>query len=89
MCKDSMEFPTSCFVFVPAAPGRRIGVVTRGQPGVLFTGIDRRDMVDAEARMLVNTLNSARGVTPDTAERMLALSVVVEQEACNHGRLAA
>ena len=83
MNEDIIDLPASCFVYVAAEPGHRIGLVTHNMPGVLYPGIDRHELTDAEARRLVNTLNSARGVNPETSERMLALATIERHPASN------
>ena len=89
MCQCKFDLPLSCYVFIHAHPGKRIGLVTQGQNGFLITTIDQADLTDGESKMLVNTLNSASRVNPDTAERMLNLAISGWNQSCNDERLAA
>lgn len=89
MCQCKFDLPLNCYVFIHAQPGNRIALVTQGQNGFLITAIDQVDLTDGEAKMLVNTLNSARGVNPDTAERMLNLAISGWNLPHNDERLAA
>lgn len=66
--------PDTCYVFIHATPGARVGRVRKGAPGWQPTRIDERGLNDREARCLVNLLNNQRGVAPTTAERMLQLA---------------
>lgn len=84
------EIPDACYVFIHATPGDRVGLITRGMNGFLITRIDQRDMTDGEVKMLVNALNSARGINPHMADRMLKLAISGwRQPACNEERMAA
>lgn len=65
------EMPESCYVFIHASPGSRVGIVKRGVGGFLITRIDQKDLSDAEARMLVNALNTSQGITAPVAAAML------------------
>lgn len=89
MNQSKFDLPLSCYVFIHADPGQRIGLVTQGQNGFLITTIDQSDLTDRETKMLVNTLNSARGVNPETAERMLSLAIRGWKQPCNQIKLAA
>ena len=89
MCHCNAELPQSCYVFIHATPGERVGLVTRGLNGFLVTRIDQRDLSDAQAKVLVNALNSARGVNPETAQRMLNFAISGWNSANSEERLAA
>lgn len=72
---DMQEFesmPASCFVFIHASPGDRVGMVKRGVSGCLITRVDQKDLTDAEAKKVVQVLNAHNGVLPEVADRMLA-----------------
>lgn len=75
---DMQEFesmPASCFVFIHASPGDRVGMVTRGISGCLITNVDQKDMTDAEAKKVVLVLNAHNGVEPEVADRMLTAAM--------------
>lgn len=89
MSPFNAELPQSCYVFIHASPGDRVGLVTYGCKGFLVTGIDQRVLTDAQAKVLVNALNSARGITPETAQLMLNLAINGWHAANSDERLAA
>ena len=60
-----------------------------GCKGILVTRIDQKDLSDAQAKVLVNALNSARGVNPETAQMMLNLAISGWRAANTDERLAA
>ena len=60
-----------------------------GCKGILVTRIDQKDLSDAQAKVLVNALNSARGVNPETAQMMLNLAISGWRAASTDERLAA
>ena len=62
--------PASCYIFLHAMPGRRVGMVMRGIPGFYITNVDQRDMSDAEVKKVVDTLNGHLKITPDMVQRM-------------------
>ena len=64
----STDQPPFCYVIVPgAAPGKRIGIVTRGEKGYYKTGLDDGRM---PAKALVDHLNEKLGVSAEEAEAM-------------------
>ena len=67
--------PSSCYTFIGAEPGDRVGLLTSGVPGFLITRIDRKDMTDAEVRELVVALNSSCGVSEEQAALMYRQSI--------------
>ena len=89
MSTFNAELPQSCYVFIHASPGDRVGLVMYGCKGILVTGIDQKDLSDAQAKVLVNALNSARGVNPETAQMMLNLAISGWRAANSDERLAA
>ena len=89
MCHCNADLPQNCYVFIHATPGERVGLVTRGINGFLVTRIDQRDLSDAEAKVLVNALNSTRGVNPDTAQCMLNSAISGWRPANSEERVAA
>lgn len=89
MCQCNASLPESCFIFVHATPGDRVGLVTRGKSGFLITSIDQKDLTDHEVNVLVNSLNSARGINPHTAHRMLDIAINGGVPASNEERMAA
>ena len=72
MSPYNAELPQSCYVFIHASPGARVGLVKKGAPGWLITSVDQKDMSDADARKVVEVLNGVKGVNPEMADRMLA-----------------
>lgn len=89
MSPFNAELPQSCYVFIHASPGDRVGLVMYGCKGILVTRIDQKDLSDAQAKVLVNALNSARGVNPETAQMMLNLAISGWRAANSDERLAA
>ena len=89
MSPFNAELPQSCYVFIHASPGDRVGLVVYGCKGFLVTKIDQKDLSDAQAKVLVNALNSARGVNPETAQMMLNLAISGWRAANTDERLAA
>ena len=89
MSTFNAELPQSCYVFIHASPGDRVGLVMYGCKGILVTRIDQKDLSDAQAKVLVNALNSARGVNPETAQMMLNLAISGWRAANTDERLAA
>ena len=66
--------PDSCYVFIHAEPGTRVGLVRQGICGWLPTRIDDPNLSDQDARCIVDVLNGTRGITPTMADRMLLLA---------------
>ena len=89
MSPFNAELPQSCYVFIHASPDDRVGLVMYGCKGILVTRIDQKDLSDAQAKVLVNALNSARGVNPETAQMMLNLAISGWRAANTDERLAA
>lgn len=89
MSPFNAQLPQSCYVFIHASPGDRVGLVMYGCKGILVTRIDQKDLSDAQAKVLVNALNSARGVNPETAQMMLNLAISGWRAANSDERLAA
>lgn len=74
--EESNDMPSSCYVFIHASPGARVGLVKKGAPGWLITSVDQKDMTDADARKVVDVLNGVQGVQPGVADRMLAAATI-------------
>ncbi len=89
MSPYNAELPQSCYVFIHASPGDRVGLVVYGCKGILVTKIDQKDLSDAQANVLVNALNSARGINPETAKLMLDQAISGWCAANTDERLAA
>ena len=70
--------PASCYIFLHASPGSRVGMVMRGVPGFFIPPhVDQRDMTDAEMKKVVDTLNHHLRVSPDLAQRMYQSAIAV------------
>jgi len=69
------KLPASCYIFVHAAPGDRVGLVMRDVSGFLITKIDRRDMSDTEVRKLVDTLNRNLRIPAEVVSRMYRAAI--------------
>lgn len=88
MISHKAEAPAGCFVFIHATPGQRIGLLQRGKAGFRILPVDPRELSEREVKVLVNALNSARGITPAIAEEMLQ-QCVYSGVAANSDRMAA
>ena len=67
---ESDDMPNSCYVFIHASPGARVGLVKKGAPGWLITSVDQKDMSDADARKvaeLLHRMSSQDGAPPPPA----------------------
>lgn len=80
------KLPASCYIFIHATPGSRVGLVMRDVSGFLITKIDRCDMSDEEVRELVETLNKNLRVPADVAARMYQAAITAPH--CRQPRLA-
>lgn len=81
------KLPATCYIFIHASPGQRVGLVMREVSGFLITDIDRRDMKDQEVRELVDTLNKNLRVTKEVADKMYQAAIFSPH--CRHVRAAA
>lgn len=66
--------PATCYAFIQAPPGKRIGLLLRDCPGALDTYFDQEWMTDSEVRSLVDTKNKNLGVPKEVAEQMYKIS---------------
>lgn len=61
-----------CYVVVPGAqPGKRIGIVKRGESGYWLTDFDRAEHSEQLVESAVTAMNSKRGISPEQSEAML------------------
>jgi len=67
----SKNIPELCYVFIHSAnPGKRIGIIKRGESGYYPTDFDSPTASAAIAEQVVNRLNERLGVSPAHAEAM-------------------
>lgn len=67
-----MSKPALCYVVVPGAePGKRIGIVKRGETGYYLTDYDMPTVSNLAVKEFVAEQNAKLGVEPAEAEAML------------------
>lgn len=69
------DLPEVCYAVVSEAPGKRIGLINRGDLGYYPSDMDIEAGDLAEVHRRVERLNLRLGVTPAQASRMLAGSM--------------
>ncbi len=69
------ELPEVCYAVVSESPGKRIGLINRGDLGYYPSDMDIEGGDLAEVHRRVERLNLRLGVTPAQASRMLAGSM--------------
>lgn len=69
------DLPPSCYTFIGAEPGSRIGFICREKRGFCITRIDQKEMSECEVRELVDSLNRALGVSTLQQRRLYQLAI--------------
>ncbi len=69
------DLPEVCYAVVSGTPGKRIGLINRGDLGFYSSDMDIEGASLAEIHRRVERLNLRLGVTPAQASRMLAGSM--------------
>lgn len=69
------DLPEVCYAVVGEAPGKRIGIINRGDLGFYSSDMDIEADSLTEVHRRVERLNLRLGVTPAQASRMLAGSM--------------
>lgn len=69
------DLPEVCYAVVGETPGKRIGLINRGDLGFYSSDMDIEGGDLAEVHRRVERLNLRLGVTPAQASRMLAGSM--------------